>query len=463
MTVIDPETSMTSSRSLLTTPRYPSRKHAEGSTVDSRSRRKKSGQEAFSDVQESLDTTSIPGSEASPAERAGVLTFSGSIFLEGGIHEFCADDHEVAPQIQIPKAATRKGRKKLATNSTNDDNTMDASDSATEDGEDVDSSNARSASSKGKQTDRPVLAETVATSVPINVQPSDVQGTHNNQTAAESPAGEVHTPAVDQSPAIPVGAGEHEAGHGETERVPRIVVPASNIVEMVIENPGWIPDDVMARLKVIAAKEKLDKYRFAMSKVAHSETVFGGFDGSLLCFRHKALTVLFLGRLRSTYFTTGESSEPARCASVKFKFLSNADEAMARLLVHDKANPRFLTSKKTFWASQKCTYWSKVSNTVQAHYFSEIYDGTREIKAKHLMQKIPNYQLHSNDIVLLECQIQRYAEKGQRKKIWNSWSTNFKLLNITKVFEAPPSAVEEPESEDETMHRDNTDDEDEAY
>ena len=70
---------------------------------------------AFSNVQESLDTTSIPGSEASPAERAGVLTFSGSIFLEGGIHEFCADDHEVAPQIQIPKAATRKGRKKLAT------------------------------------------------------------------------------------------------------------------------------------------------------------------------------------------------------------------------------------------------------------------------------------------------------------------------------------------------------------
>ena len=69
--------------------------------------------------------------------------------------------------------------------------------------------------------------------------------------------------------------------------------------------------------------------------------------------------------------------------------------------------------------------------------------------------------LRRGDIVQMECQIQRYRERRFAKSSpWVTWQTNFNLGAITRIFAAPLAGVPaDPESEEETMKREDTDDE----
>ncbi|KAJ3559057.1 hypothetical protein NM688_g577 [Phlebia brevispora] len=423
MVTISPD-SASSSRTTTATSRYPSRRHHDAPPAEGRPKRKKHGQEASPEGSNPHDELDVSHESKNPVDASGDPEVSEAV-------------SNTSMQEDAPSGFT-----------------ADAGDSATEDGEEIDNNIANTQFGEYQDVQRPVNQERTADD-PMQ-QPEAARSLHGSS--------EVDPPVPPTADAAHTE--ERQPVATDSDRLPRVVVqtPQPGPVRLVvIENPGWVPDDVMPRLQVIATRDKPEKHRFALFRVDPTETVFGGYDGSLLCWKQKALTVLFLGRVRSTYFTTGVNNEPARCASVKFKFLSEADQGMARLLVHAKAQPPIVTSKRTFWTGQKATYWSKTSNSIQARYFSELYDGTTQIRAKHLMVKLPNYELRSNDIALFECQIQRYAEKGQRRNTWNSWGANFKLLNITKVFSAPAHVAEEEESEDELVQRVDTDDEDEAY
>ncbi|KAJ3559975.1 hypothetical protein NM688_g13 [Phlebia brevispora] len=229
---------------------------------------------------------------------------------------------------------------------------------------------------------------------------------------------------------------------------------------VAIRNPSWIPKDVMKRLATIASRDNPTKFRFALSKIPHHLTVFGGHDGSYLCYKQRPLTVLFLGRIRSTRFM--EDGGPARCASVMFKFLSDLDLRVARSLINEKAKPA-LPPTKIYWAGQRTTHRDRTSGMTEVRWFSDLYDGTEEIKAKHLMVKL-DLDLHLNDIALFECQIQRYVKGDYRRVAWKTWEVSFQLQSLIKVYSAPPSAPDQDESDVEvSIKRDDTDDEVEPY
>ncbi|KAJ3554053.1 hypothetical protein NM688_g3305 [Phlebia brevispora] len=391
-----------SSRNTTTASRYPSRRQNDASTTEGRPKRKKYGQEASNEDSNSSGVPEVPQEHARQ-------------------HESTAET-EVASQ---PSAAAVR-------NTTLGTVNMDAGDSSTEDGEEIDNAPANTKLDTSGEDQRPAVGQPETTGEALGSQ-------------EEAPA---------ELPTDPMQAAQPEAQLTDSQRLPRIVVPAVLARPVIIQNPGWVMDNVMLCLQVIATRDKLEKHRFALSRVDFTETVFGGYDGSFLCWKQKALTVLFLGRVRSTYFTAGANSEPARCASVRFKFLSEADDTMARLLVHSKAQPP---------VGKSILYFQVSITNIYARYFSKLYDGTKEIRAKHLMMKLPNYELRANDIALFECQVQCYTEKGQRRNTWMTWGTNFKLLNIVKVLSAPASVPEEDESEDELVQRADTDDEEEAY
>ena len=93
----------------------------------------------------------------------------------------------------------------------------------------------------------------------------------------------------------------------------------------------------------------------------------------------------------------------------------------------------------------------------QTFYFTDIFDGTKGTKQKSVMGRLMHYQLHANDLVHVECQIRRYVPAGSQP--WARYKTSFKLDKIVLLVKAPPDATAESESEDETMVREDTDDE----
>lgn len=87
-----------------------------------------------------------------------------------------------------------------------------------------------------------------------------------------------------------------------------------------------------------AAQSDPTRFRYALSTVPIKDVYWGGDGNAFLCYRGKVLTVTFVARILSTYFKTSEQLAPPS-ASVKFKFLSNEDLAVARALVYAKSKP----------------------------------------------------------------------------------------------------------------------------
>ena len=71
-------------------------------------------------------------------------------------------------------------------------------------------------------------------------------------------------------------------------------------------------------------------------------------------------------------------------------------------------------------------------------------------------------RLGINDLVYLECQIRRYAVRGDSQS-WERFKTTFKLDAIVRLTEASEEATIESESEDESAVRIDTDDEFEGF
>lgn len=92
-------------------------------------------------------------------------------------------------------------------------------------------------------------------------------------------------------------------------------------------------------LKVAVGMSDNSRYRYALATINPKSTAFGGYQETFLCFNNRVLTVTFVGRVVSTFFLYGPNRGPARCASVKFKFLRDIDDAVARGLLYVKANP----------------------------------------------------------------------------------------------------------------------------
>lgn len=73
---------------------------------------------------------------------------------------------------------------------------------------------------------------------------------------------------------------------------------------------------------------------------------------------------------------------------------------------------------------------------------------------KSRMNHVKHTQLHVNDIMLVECRIQRYGSDMAR---WaEGWRSTFYLDSITRLYAAPEDAPDEPESamEDERVPTD---------
>lgn len=69
--------------------------------------------------------------------------------------------------------------------------------------------------------------------------------------------------------------------------------------------------------------------------------------------------------------------------------------------------------------------------------------------------------INMNDICLFECKVQRY-DTGPKN--WrHGWTSTFHLLSLTKIIDAPASAEEVVESEDEAEAQVSTDDELEGF
>ncbi|KAJ3557955.1 hypothetical protein NM688_g1188 [Phlebia brevispora] len=349
------------------------------------------------------------------------------------------------------------------------DGPIDQSDSTTEDGEDNASSTQVVDKSKEAIPIRPSREHSIVPSVIIDTDggpsaPSNTPDPAGSTSDTNSSAVEdINNTNVQADIRMDIAGNSASAGNQpevqSANGVPTIESVNPRTEALVMKNPGWIPDDVMKRLAVIAARDNPAKFRYALSKVPQQLTVFGGHDSTVLCYQERPLTVLFLARIRSTYFM--ENGGPARCASVKFKFLREADMHAARVLVDEKSKPP-LPASKTFWAGQKNTYWSKATGSSEIRWFSDLYDGTVAIRAKHLMKKL-DLDLHTNDIGLFECGIQRYSRGERRPIVWRTWKASFQLQSIVKVYSAPLSAPEEDASDAETSQRDDTDDEDAAY
>ncbi|KAJ3544525.1 hypothetical protein NM688_g5732 [Phlebia brevispora] len=249
-------------------------------------------------------------------------------------------------------------------------------------------------------------------------------------------------------------------GSNNDQEVKEATVIADNPLKDAekIRNPGWITTDLIERLQtVIVRAHSPDKGRYYINKVAPKETVFGGRDGRMLYYKGKPLSVFFAARLVSTFYEYGRDRLPARCPAIKFRFIRDVDEEAARALVYAKAKPQTETEKTTFWCGYKATYWDKSIHDKEVKVFKEIYDGTEEVRRKALMKRLTWERLANNDLLLIECQVQRYV-RGGRKTTWTNWNTSFKLVSVTKVSSPPEDAEPEEESMDEAEYREDTDD-----
>lgn len=66
------------------------------------------------------------------------------------------------------------------------------------------------------------------------------------------------------------------------------------------------------------------------------------------------------------------------------------------------------------------------------------------------MEKLDNSELHPNDIVLLECKINRFTEGGSDRYVGSTWTTRLRLIRIVRLCAAPANATEDPPSEEES-------------
>lgn len=103
---------------------------------------------------------------------------------------------------------------------------------------------------------------------------------------------------------------------------------------------------------------------------------------------------------------------------------------------------------------------------MQTFEFNNIWDGTKEgaVTKRGDMTRLQPDKLFNNDLVLIECQVNRFIQ-GNRKPtftISRGWETRFRLVSIVKLYE--PDGVDfEEESADESEIREESDSGGEAF
>ena len=81
------------------------------------------------------------------------------------------------------------------------------------------------------------------------------------------------------------------------------------------------------------------RYRYPLTTIHPDHVSWGGYKHDLLIYREKVLTVCFVARVVNAYFKHPDTHEPAKCASIRFRFLRAIDLQHARALVYAKAVP----------------------------------------------------------------------------------------------------------------------------
>ena len=100
----------------------------------------------------------------------------------------------------------------------------------------------------------------------------------------------------------------------------------------------------------------------------------------------------------------------------------------------------------------------------QPFEFSDVYDGTQKVLKHADMDVLPSSRLHNNDLVMLECQINRFVP-DQRKPVFTSariWETRFRLMSVVKLYE-PKGVRRDEESSEESEVREDSDEEMEGF
>ncbi|KAF7798801.1 hypothetical protein EIP86_010026 [Pleurotus ostreatoroseus] len=276
--------------------------------------------------------------------------------------------------------------------------------------------------------------------------------TENAANAVSTEAKDVaNAPDTEAKDVANASTAEAKDAAKDTKDAPKDILTEVKGTSKEINDLGWIPVSVL--------RVNPEKGRHAIAEIPTDKVTWGGYANTFMCYKGRVVTAVFVGRVISTWFRNSDNTLPS-CPSLKFKFLRDLDETAARALVYEKARPARVTSKKTFWAGKRCSTLDVFTKEWQPFAFSDIYDGTKKV-LKHVdMDALESSRIHNNDLVMLECQINRFVP-DQRKPVFTSarvWETRFRLMSVVKLYE-PKGIKRDEESSEESEVREDSDEE----